>query len=70
MIRTGFEEVARRSRHLGFDGKSALHPDQIEACNRIYSPTEVEYKRAERILETPWCKPREDASEQSCSKGR
>lgn len=47
----GFEEVARRSRHLGFDGKWALHPDQIEPCNRIYSPTEVEYDRAERILD-------------------
>ena len=47
----GFEEVARRSRHLGFDGKWALHPDQIEPCNRIYSPTEVEYERAEQILD-------------------
>jgi citrate lyase subunit beta/citryl-CoA lyase len=47
----GFEEVARRSRHLGFDGKWALHPDQIEPCNRIYSPTQDEYERAERILD-------------------
>jgi citrate lyase subunit beta / citryl-CoA lyase len=46
----GFEEVARRSRHLGFDGKWALHPDQIEPCNRIYSPTQSEYERAERML--------------------
>jgi citrate lyase subunit beta/citryl-CoA lyase len=46
----GFEEVARRSRHLGFDGKWALHPAQIEPCNRIYSPTRDEYERAKRML--------------------
>jgi citrate lyase subunit beta/citryl-CoA lyase len=47
----GYSESARRSRALGFDGKWALHPDQIEPCNEIYSPTAAEYERAERILE-------------------
>jgi citrate lyase subunit beta/citryl-CoA lyase len=44
-------EVARRSRSLGFDGKWALHPDQIEICNDTYVPTQEEFDRAERILE-------------------
>ena len=35
----GFRVVARRSQLLGFDGKWALHPDQIELCNEIFSPT-------------------------------
>jgi citrate lyase subunit beta/citryl-CoA lyase len=47
----GFAEVARRSRVLGFDGKWALHPDQIPICNETYSPTQGEFDRAERIVE-------------------
>jgi citrate lyase subunit beta/citryl-CoA lyase len=46
----GYREVARRSRLLGFDGKWALHPDQIEICNDVYTPSAEEYDRAERIL--------------------
>ncbi|MFN2629869.1 MAG: CoA ester lyase [Gaiellaceae bacterium] len=46
----GFAEVARRSRLLGFDGKWALHPDQIAICNETYSPTPEEFERAEQIL--------------------
>jgi citrate lyase subunit beta/citryl-CoA lyase len=47
----GYLEAARRSRALGYDGKWALHPDQIEPCNEIYAPSASEYERAERILE-------------------
>ena len=47
----GFAEVARRSRILGFDGKWALHPDQIAICNETYLPTQAEFERAEQILE-------------------
>jgi citrate lyase subunit beta/citryl-CoA lyase len=47
----GFREVARRSAALGFDGKWVLHPDQIEAANRIYSPDQADYDRAELILD-------------------
>jgi len=46
----GYREVAIRSRLLGFDGKWALHPDQIGPCNEIYAPTRAEYDRAVRIL--------------------
>jgi citrate lyase subunit beta/citryl-CoA lyase len=47
----GFGEVARRSRALGFDGKWALHPDQIAVCNETYAPTQDELDRALAILE-------------------
>ena len=46
----GFREVALRSRLLGFDGKWALHPDQIEICNEVYAPSQAEFERAARIL--------------------
>lgn len=47
----GFRTVAERSRFLGFDGKWALHPDQIEVCNETYAPTQEEFERAGRILD-------------------
>jgi citrate lyase subunit beta/citryl-CoA lyase len=46
----GFRESARRSRLLGFDGKWAIHPDQIDLCNQAYTPDQAQYERAERIL--------------------
>src|SRR5580693_548971 len=47
----GFRRVARRSAALGFDGKWALHPDQIEAANEVYSPDQDDYDHAELILD-------------------
>lgn len=46
----GLTEVARRSRLLGFDGKWALHPGQIEVLNQVYTPSQDDFERAERIL--------------------
>jgi citrate lyase subunit beta/citryl-CoA lyase len=46
----GFRESARRARLLGFDGKWALHPGQIDPCNEIFTPTQASFDRAERIL--------------------
>lgn len=39
-----------QSRWLGFDGKSLIHPDQIEPCHRAFSPTEDELDRARRLV--------------------
>jgi citrate lyase subunit beta/citryl-CoA lyase len=47
----GYREVAQRSRLLGFDGKWALHPDQIAVCNEVYRPGAEEFDRALRILD-------------------
>ncbi len=46
-----FEEVAKRSAMLGFDGKWVLHPGQIEPANRIYAPSQQDYDHAELILD-------------------
>lgn len=40
----------RVSRALGYDGKWCIHPKQIEVVNRVFSPTEEEIERAEKIL--------------------
>src|SRR5215467_939173 len=38
------------ARDLGFDGKTLIHPSQIEPCNRIFSPTPAELDEARKIL--------------------
>jgi citrate lyase subunit beta/citryl-CoA lyase len=47
----GFRRVAARSAALGFDGKWALHPDQISAANEAYAPAQADYDHAELILD-------------------
>ncbi len=47
----GFRRTARRSAALGFDGKWVVHPDQIEAANETYAPSQPDYDRAELILD-------------------
>ncbi len=46
----GFVEQAAQGRRLGFDGKSLIHPDQIEPCHRVFAPSEAEIERAQRLI--------------------
>jgi citrate lyase subunit beta/citryl-CoA lyase len=46
-----FKRVARRSAALGFDGKWTLHPDQVDAANEVYSPSQSDFDHAENILD-------------------
>jgi citrate lyase subunit beta / citryl-CoA lyase len=47
----GFREMSLRSRALGYDGKWALHPGQIDVLNEVFAPTQDEFDKAEAILE-------------------
>jgi len=47
----GFRAVALRARSLGFDGKWAIHPDQVECCNAVFAPSSEQFERASRILD-------------------
>ena len=47
----GFREVATRSQRLGFDGKWAVHPDQIAILNEVYSPSREQFERALALVE-------------------
>ena len=38
-------------RAWGFDGKSVIHPSQIETANRLFGPTEEELDTARRLVE-------------------
>ena len=40
----------RRAAALGYDGKWAIHPSQIEIANEVFSPLPEEVDRARRII--------------------
>jgi citrate lyase subunit beta / citryl-CoA lyase len=47
----GFEAECRQGRDLGFDGKTLIHPRQLEPCNRIFAPSEEEIAHARAVIE-------------------
>ena len=47
----GLEQDLEMTRTLGFDGKTCVHPLQIEAVNRCFTPLPKEIRYAERVLE-------------------
>ena len=47
----GFEAECRQGRQLGFDGKTLIHPSQVEPCNRIFGPSQDELAHAARVIE-------------------
>ena len=47
----GYRDAATRAAALGFEGKWAIHPSQIDIANEVMSPPEKEVDRARRILQ-------------------
>jgi citrate lyase subunit beta/citryl-CoA lyase len=45
----GLETQCRQGRALGFDGKCLLHPDQLDAANRAFSPDAAELAWARAV---------------------
>ena len=46
----GFEAECRQGLAFGFDGKTLIHPSQIETCNRVFAPSDEEVVRARAIV--------------------
>jgi citrate lyase subunit beta/citryl-CoA lyase len=46
----GFAESCRQGAELGFDGKSLIHPRQVEGANRAFAPTPEEIERSRRLI--------------------
>src|ERR1700748_1111069 len=46
----GFGQECAKARDLGFDGKTLIHPGQIEACNAIFTPPAEEIAHARKII--------------------
>lgn len=47
----GFRAVAKAFAALGGEGKWAIHPSQIELANDIFSPSEAQVDKAQRIID-------------------
>ena len=47
----GFRDMATRAKALGYDGKWALHPGQVDVLNEVFTPTQDEYDKAEAMLD-------------------
>ena len=46
----GMRVEAEKVRDLGFAGKGSVHPKQIAALNKVFTPSEVQITRARRII--------------------
>jgi citrate lyase subunit beta/citryl-CoA lyase len=46
-----FFREAEDGRRLGFDGKSLIHPNQIDPCHRAFAPGAEEVERARALVE-------------------
>lgn len=46
----GLRASTERGRHLGFTGRSAIHPAQVTVINDVLTPTDDERRRAEELL--------------------
>ena len=46
----GFEAECAQGRDMGFDGKTLIHPNQIEPCNTVFSPSSEEVAQARKLI--------------------
>ena len=47
---TGLEAICEQGVDFGFDGKTLIHPRQVEICNRVFSPAEAEVAFAHAVI--------------------
>jgi citrate lyase subunit beta/citryl-CoA lyase len=48
----GFDAEARQGREMGFDGKTLIHPSQVDPANVAFSPSEADVERARDMIST------------------
>ena len=46
----GFVKECEQGRDMGFDGKTLIHPNQIEPCNKVFSPSPEEVAWARTMI--------------------
>lgn len=46
----GLQEDLKMTRGLGFDGKTVIHPRQIDMANAAFTPTKKEIRNAQRVI--------------------
>lgn len=46
----GFRAVCEQAKSFGFDGKTLIHPNQVEACNAVFAPSREEVDLARKLI--------------------
>lgn len=46
----GFEFACRQGAELGFDGKTLIHPNQVAACNKVFTPKAEDVEWSRKII--------------------
>ena len=46
----GFAQSCVQGLEMGFDGKTLIHPKQLEAANRVFAPSEADIEFSQRII--------------------
>jgi citrate lyase subunit beta/citryl-CoA lyase len=47
----GFRAECLQGKEMGFDGKTLIHPGQVEIANEVWAPTAEEIDQARRVVE-------------------
>ena len=47
----GFEAEAVQGQQMGFDGKTLVHPTQVEVANQVWAPSEADVDHARRVIQ-------------------
>jgi citrate lyase subunit beta/citryl-CoA lyase len=48
---SGFLAACNQAKSFGFDGKTLIHPSQVEPCNGVFAPSAEEVASARKIIE-------------------
>ncbi len=46
----GFRAECEQGRTLGMDGKTLIHPSQVEPCNQVFSPSDEEVQWSRKVI--------------------
>jgi len=46
----GFDAEARQGREMGFDGKTLIHPSQVEPANAVFGPSDDDVEHAKAMI--------------------
>jgi len=46
----GFKATCEQAKSFGFDGKTLIHPSQVEPCNAVFAPSAEEVEAARKLI--------------------
>jgi citrate lyase subunit beta/citryl-CoA lyase len=47
----GFRDECTQGMHMGFDGKTLIHPDQVAIANDVWAPSTADVEHSRRVIE-------------------